>query len=93
LSLRVQGFRNSSGNLAMFAAIRRASSRVSSFCLLAATAVSFLVGVFPAFAQSGGGCADWCRVNRCSGGYTSGAAPKCMMACIDACQKKSKSKK
>jgi hypothetical protein len=65
----------------MFAAIRRASSRVSSFCdsyfaardgkmmrvLLTVTAIAFLIGVFPAFAQSGGGCADWCRINRCSG--------------------------
>jgi hypothetical protein len=25
--------------------------------------------------------------------YTSDAAPKCMIACVDACQKKSKSKK
>jgi len=48
--------------------------------LLTVTAIAFLIGVFPAFAQSGGGCADWCRINRCSGGYTSGAAPKCMMA-------------
>jgi hypothetical protein len=91
----------------MLTAIRRASSRVSSFCdsyfavregkmmrvLLTATAISFLVGGFPAFAQSGAGCTDWCRINRCSGGYTSGAAPKCMIACVDACQKKSKSKK
>jgi hypothetical protein len=52
----------------MFAAIRRASSRVSSFCdsyfaardgkmmrvLLTVTAIAFLIGVFPAFAQSGG---------------------------------------
>jgi hypothetical protein len=36
--------------------------------LLIATAIGFVVGVFPAFAQGGGGCTDWCRANRCSGG-------------------------
>jgi hypothetical protein len=29
--------------------------------LLIATAIGFVVGVFPAFAQGGGGCTDWCR--------------------------------
>jgi hypothetical protein len=61
--------------------------------LLAITAISFAIGVFPAFAQGGGGCTDWCRTNRCSGGYVSGNAPRCMIACVEACQKKFKSKK
>ena len=61
--------------------------------LLITAAISFVVGVFPAFAQGGGGCTEWCRANRCSGGYVSGNAPKCMIACVEACQAKHNSKK
>jgi hypothetical protein len=61
--------------------------------LLIATAISFVAGGFPAFAQGGGNCSDWCRTNRCSGGYMSGNSPKCMIGCVEACQKKFKSKK
>jgi hypothetical protein len=55
--------------------------------LLTVIAISFVAGVFPAFAQ-GGGCAQWCRVNRCSGGMVSGSAPQCMNQCVAACQAK-----
>jgi hypothetical protein len=40
--------------------------------LLITTAISFAVGVFPAFAQVGGGCETWCRANYCSVGGVSG---------------------
>jgi hypothetical protein len=43
-------------------------------------------------AQSGG-CTQWCRTNRCSGGMMSGSAPQCMNQCVAACQQKMKSKK
>jgi hypothetical protein len=54
---------------------------------LTAVAISLVAGTFPASAQ-GGGCEAWCRANRCSGGYMSGNAPKCMINCVAACQKK-----
>jgi hypothetical protein len=60
--------------------------------LLTSTAIIFAVWAFPAFAQGGGGCSEWCRANRCNGGYMSGNAPRCMIACVEACQKKHKSK-
>ena len=60
---------------------------------LVVVAISLVAGIFPASAQGGGGCSEWCRANRCSGGYMSGNAPRCMIACVEACQKKFKSKK
>jgi hypothetical protein len=55
---------------------------------LAAIAICLIAGTFPASTQGGGGCDAWCRANRCSGGYVSGNAPKCMINCVAACQKK-----
>jgi hypothetical protein len=60
--------------------------------LLMATAISFVVGVFPAYAQGGGGCQEWCRVNRCGVGGLSGRNANCMPRCVEACQAKHKSK-
>ncbi len=51
-----------------------------------------LSGIGAANAQSGT-CAQWCRVNKCSGGMVSGAAPQCMSQCVAVCQQKMKSKK
>lgn len=59
---------------------------------LTALALSLIAGVFTASAQGSGGCTQWCRVNRCSGGMVSGSAPVCMSQCVAACQKKMKSK-
>jgi hypothetical protein len=33
--------------------------------LLTATAITFAVWAFPAFAQGGGGCSEWCRDHDC----------------------------
>jgi hypothetical protein len=44
-------------------------------------------GLTAAHAQSGG-CAQWCRANRCSGGMQSGAQPQCMTQCVAICQQK-----
>ena len=60
---------------------------------LAAVVISLVAGIFPASAQGISGCTEWCRANRCSGGYMSGNAPRCMIGCVEACQKKFKSKK
>jgi hypothetical protein len=52
--------------------------------LLTATAISFVLGVFPASAQGGGfNCTDWCRANRCK---QKNAAADCLPRCVDACQ-------
>jgi hypothetical protein len=61
--------------------------------LLITTAISFAVGVFPAFAQVGGGCETWCRANYCSVGGVSGRSANCMNRCVASCQAKHKSKK
>jgi hypothetical protein len=58
--------------------------------LLIATAIAFVLGILPASAQGGGGCEAWCRANRCNGGNMSANAPRCMIGCVAACQKKSK---
>jgi len=49
-------------------------------------------GLLPANAQGGGDCVSWCRTNKCGGGMTTGAGPKCMQQCIAACQQKMKGK-
>jgi hypothetical protein len=59
--------------------------------LLTVLAITIVAGVSPSFAQ-GGGCNEWCRVNRCSGGMMSGNAPVCMNRCVAACQAKRQSK-
>jgi hypothetical protein len=61
--------------------------------LLTATAISIVVGVFPAFAQGGFDCSSWCRTNRCDPGSAAGRSANCMIRCTDACQAKHKSKK
>jgi len=58
---------------------------------LAVSAIAIVAGVSPGFAQ-GGGCNEWCRVNRCNGGMVSGNPPVCMNRCVAACQAKRQSK-
>jgi len=53
--------------------------------VLLVIAIELAVGVVPVFAQGGGGCGTWCRVNRCNGGMQEGSAPICMQRCIAAC--------
>jgi hypothetical protein len=60
--------------------------------LLAAVAMS-LVCVLPASAQGGGGCAEWCRVNRCTGGLAASMGATCINKCVAACEAKRKGKK
>jgi hypothetical protein len=56
---------------------------------LMAIVFSLMAAVVPASAQNGAGCTEWCRVNRCLGGSAGGAAnPRCMNACVAACQAK-----
>ena len=43
--------------------------------LLTVIAITIVAGVSPGFAQAGG-CTEWCRVNRCSGGMVSGNATR-----------------
>jgi hypothetical protein len=60
---------------------------------LIAVAISMMAEALPASAQDGkGSCAEWCRINRCSGGMMSGAAPVCMNQCVAACKQKHKAK-
>jgi hypothetical protein len=61
--------------------------------LLLATAIAFVVGASPAYAQAGGGCSEWCRANRCGVGGLSGRNANCMPRCEAACEAKHKSKK
>jgi len=49
--------------------------------------IGLATGLTAAHAQSGG-CAQWCRVNRCSGGMQSGSSPQCMEQCVAICQQK-----
>ena len=58
--------------------------------LLTAAAISFVVGLFPTFAQAAVDCTAWCRANRCQPGN---APSNCMERCVDARQAKHKSKK
>ena len=60
--------------------------------LLMAAAISFVIGVFPAYAQGGFDCMSWCRTNRCDPGSMSGRSSNCMPRCTEACEKKHKSK-
>jgi hypothetical protein len=59
--------------------------------LLTVAAISFVVGVFPAYAQ-GGGCQAWCRANRCDPQGMAGRNANCMPRCVETCQAKHKSK-
>jgi hypothetical protein len=54
--------------------------------LLTAAVISFVVGVFPAYAD----CTEWCRVNRCGVGGLSGRNANCMPRCVETCQAKHK---
>jgi len=58
--------------------------------LLTATVISFVLGLFPTFAQAAVDCTTWCRTNRCMQGTNWG---NCMPRCVDACEAKQKSKK
>jgi hypothetical protein len=51
--------------------------------LLTATAISFVLGGFPAFAQGDFNCTDWCHANRCK---QKSAVADCLPRCVDACQ-------
>ena len=56
---------------------------------LIAAMFSLVADVVPASAQNAANCTDWCRLNRCVGGSGGGVAnPRCMNACVPACQKK-----
>jgi hypothetical protein len=56
---------------------------------LIAAMFSLVAGVGPASAQKAVDCTEWCRTNRCLGGAGGGVAnPRCMNACVPACQKK-----
>jgi len=61
--------------------------------LIAAVAMSLVASVLPASAQGGGGCADWCRVNRCTGGIAASMGATCINRCVAACEAKRKGKK
>jgi len=61
--------------------------------LLAAVAMSLVASVLPASAQGGGGCAEWCRVNRCTGGIAASMGATCINRCVAACEAKRKGKK
>ena len=60
--------------------------------LLIATAIGFVVGVFPAFPQGGVAARIGVAPNRCSGRYMSGNAPRCMIACVEAVRRNSSPK-
>jgi hypothetical protein len=61
---------------------------------LTAVVISFMAGVLPASAQGGGGCDQYCRNGPCAGGGVNRmpGSPICMRQCMEACQKKSKTK-
>jgi hypothetical protein len=61
--------------------------------LLAAIAMSFVASALPASAQSGGGCTEWCRANRCTGGLSANMGQTCINKCVAACEAKRKGKK
>ena len=61
-------------------------------CLVAIT-ISLVGGLTPASAQGGGGCAEWCRVNRCTGGIAAHMGAACINRCTAACEAKKKGKK
>jgi hypothetical protein len=61
--------------------------------LLAAVAMSLVASVLPASAQGGGGCAEWCRINRCTGGISANMGQVCINKCTAACEAKRKGKK
>ena len=62
--------------------------------LLVAVAVSLVASVLPASAQGGvGGCPEWCRINRCTGGIAANMGAVCINKCTAACEAKRKGKK
>jgi len=56
--------------------------------MLVVVTLGVATGLTNAQAQSSVNCGDWCRINRCSGGMTAGAAPQCMTECVAVCQQK-----
>jgi len=61
--------------------------------LLAAVAICLAASALPASAQGGGGCPEWCRVNRCTGGLAASMGATCINKCVAACEAKKKGKK